>query len=59
MESLEEFSINRIDLIGEKENSKDVLRKNNRKSILESFEIEDERNRITEEMEYEYLRKFI
>ncbi len=59
MESLEEFSNNKIHKIAEDKNFDTEEKKKIRKHLVESSEEEIEKKRIEEELEFEYLKKLI
>lgn len=59
MESLEEFSTNQINNDSEKNENDGDDKKKSRKSIINSFEENLEKEKINDELEYEYLKRFI
>lgn len=63
MESLEEFSNNKLSshIDSNANNSHNEIedKKKSRKNLIVSIEEQHEKNRITEEIEFEYLKKLI
>ena len=59
MESLEHFSNNKIDRESRDKSTEAEEKKRTRKQIIESIEEDGEKKRITEELEFEYLKKLI
>ena len=61
MESLEEFGATKVDNSQNGSNNDLVenAKKKNRKSIMDDFEKGSEKEKVNDELEYEYLKRFI